>query len=247
MEITLNFELAQPGIPSDYRRIFISFIKKALSEVQDGRYLEKFYHDTQTKNFCFNVLMPKPVFQKEQIVLQANRIRMQVRASDRDNTGLILMGAFINQKHKRFPLPVGNSMVLAALGQKPSEQIKGEKLLLRTAAGSGIVVRDHDRETNRDTYHTVEEADFNDQLEDCLKRQVLELGFPPEKAEAIRCRMVKGEKLVVRHYGQMIDISKGFLQLAGPLDVLQMLYDVGLGSRHSSGYGVCTLVSDQLF
>ena len=50
MKISINFSLDKAEIPTkDYRRIFASIIKNALSRYMDGQLFEKFYKDTKQK------------------------------------------------------------------------------------------------------------------------------------------------------------------------------------------------------
>lgn len=52
MKFQLTFSLDKPEIPTkDYRRIFASIIKNALSRYMDGQLFEKFYKDTKQKDF----------------------------------------------------------------------------------------------------------------------------------------------------------------------------------------------------
>lgn len=50
MKFQLTFSLDKAEIPTkDYRRIFASIIKNALSRYMDGQLFEKFYKDTKQK------------------------------------------------------------------------------------------------------------------------------------------------------------------------------------------------------
>ena len=51
MKFQLTFSLDKAEIPTkDYRRIFASIIKNALSRYMDGQLFEKFYKDTETSS-----------------------------------------------------------------------------------------------------------------------------------------------------------------------------------------------------
>ena len=57
MKFQLTFSLDKPEIPTkDYRRIFASIIKNALSRYMDGQLFEKFYKDTKQKDFTWSVI-----------------------------------------------------------------------------------------------------------------------------------------------------------------------------------------------
>ena len=77
MKFQLTFSLDKPEIPTkDYRRIFASIIKNALSRYMDGQLLEKFYKDTKQKDFTWSVIFNKPEFSGEGIKLGKNEIKI---------------------------------------------------------------------------------------------------------------------------------------------------------------------------
>ena len=77
MKFQLTFSLDKPEIPTkDYRRIFASIIKNALSRYMDGQLFEKFYKDTKQKDFTWSVIFNKPEFSGEGIKLGKNEIKM---------------------------------------------------------------------------------------------------------------------------------------------------------------------------
>lgn len=77
MKFQLTFSLDKPEIPTkDYRRIFASIIKNALSRYMDGQLFEKFYKDTKQKDFTWSVIFNKPDFSGEGIKLGKNEIKM---------------------------------------------------------------------------------------------------------------------------------------------------------------------------
>jgi len=63
------------------------------------------------------------------------------------------------------------------------------------------VVREHDRETNRDIYYSCEDEGYADRLEQALKTQAEMAGFPETSVESIKLHSVAGRKIVVKYYG----------------------------------------------
>ena len=53
MRFYLTFELEKSSLPKDYRRIILSYIKKSLTEILDGRYYSQYFKDNIQKDFCF--------------------------------------------------------------------------------------------------------------------------------------------------------------------------------------------------
>ena len=87
MKFQLTFSLDKAEIPTkDYRRIFASIIKNALSRYMDGQLFEKFYKDTKQKDFTWSVIFNKPDFSGEGIKLGKNE------KTKSDCVGHIIMG-----------------------------------------------------------------------------------------------------------------------------------------------------------
>ena len=70
MRFYLTFELEKSSLPKDYRRIILSYIKKSLTEILDGRYYSQYFKDNIQKDFCFSLKLPKAKFTKDDIILE---------------------------------------------------------------------------------------------------------------------------------------------------------------------------------
>lgn len=87
MKFQLNFMLKEPFFSTrDYRRVFTSIIKSALSEYREGEKFEKYYNASDQKDFTWCVLFNKPKFGKEYISLEGCDVRMILSTYDRKNT-----------------------------------------------------------------------------------------------------------------------------------------------------------------
>ena len=247
MRLELNFELGQPIFDVEYRKVLISFLKKSLSEANGGIYFDRFYKDTTAKPFAFSVIFDKPNFQKNKITLGSERIKVIFSASDHNKQSMILYSAFIGQKNRALPLAFNNSMVLKSIKEKKTEKIFSNKVIFRTVLGSGLCVRDHNKETNLDKYFTFEDEEFQEKLQTVLVSQASRAGFESSVAQNIRCKPLKCQKTVVKHYGCYIPISMGMFQVEADPQLLQYFYEAGTASRHSSGFGVVELVAQDLF
>ena len=97
MRFTLTLELEKSSFPIDYRSIVLSFIKNAISKCNDGKYYDRFFKDTNQKDYCFSVILPKSRFTKDEIKLENNKLKILFSTGDAEKTGLILFNAFILQ------------------------------------------------------------------------------------------------------------------------------------------------------
>lgn len=245
MRVQLMFDLEKNSLPSDNRAIFVSFLKKTLEMAHDGYFFDQYFGGTKKKDYTFAIILDKPKFEGEKIHLRTPRLKMIFSADDRNRTGLIFSMAFINMLYKRFPLPDGNAMTLKKVIPVKEEIIVSNRVMFRTIIGSGMVVREHFRETNRDKYHVIGEADFEEQARQSLIRQATEAGFPKSLTENIVFHAVTGKKVVSRLYDVMIDISALTFVVEAEPKILQYFYQAGFSSRCGMGYGM-TQVLEQL-
>lgn len=246
MRFSLTFKLDKPSFPMEYRRIVISYIKNAISECNKGKYYEKFFKDSNQKDYCFSVVLPKSRFNKDQIELENNELKILFSTADTQKTGLILFSAFLEQKNKVYPLPNDNSMILKSVVNQKQELLSNSRAIFKTSIGSGVCVRDHKREENKDFYYVFDDEKFREKIYQIVKNQVIKAGFSEKEAKEIVINPVQCKKVVVKHYRRYIDISTGIFEIQANSDILQHFYDVGIGSRKSSGFGMLDLVTQDL-
>lgn len=247
MKLELNFILKNLELPLDYRKIMISFIKKSLTEANGGEYFDRFYKDTIAKSFSFSIVLSRPDFQKEKIILAKPQLKVSFSAVDLDKVALIMYSAFIAQKNKSFPLPYRNEMKLVSIHEKKTEKIVTNKVIFRTSLGSGLCIRDHVREQNVDNYYVYNDDLFLEKLKIVLINQAFRSGFAKNKAENLKCKPLNCKIVPVKHYNRFIPISTGLFQFEAEADLLQYFYDAGMGSRHSAGFGLLELIAQDLF
>lgn len=238
MRFKLEFSTDKPELPIEYRKLILSFIKNALSKSVNGDLLGKYYTDTNTKDFTWTLIVKRPHFTKEKLEFEGNRFSVIFSAGDRNQTGMYLMLAFLNQKHKKYPTEEGNCITLKSIVQLPQYEIRDNTARFSTMPGSSIIVREHDRATNRDRYYTCIEEGYQDKFEQALRNQALIAGFSEQTVEEIKVRSVTGRKVVVRHYDVYIDASIMEFALSAPSYVLQHFYLQGICGRKSSGFGM---------
>lgn len=240
----LDFIIDRSELNADYRRCILSFIKNALSNSVNGNLLERFYKDTNTKDFSWAMIVAKPQFTKEKFQFADNKFSLVFSTDDRMQSGMYLMLAFLNQKNKRYPAEEGNYFTLKNIVQLDQKEIRGTTVRFVSMPGSSIVVREHDRETNRDTYYSCEDEGYPDKLEQALKTQAEMAGFSEEAVESIKLHCVTGRKVVVKHYGVYLDATIADFTVSGKNEILQCFYQNGVCSRRSSGFGMLEILEE---
>lgn len=243
MRLQLLFDLEKPLLPRDFRMLFIAYLKNALTQYGKGQCFELYFGSARMKDYSFSVVLPKPAFKGEVIELKNKNTEMLFTANDRHKTGLIFFSAFIQQKNKRFPLPDGNAMRLKKINLLREQLIMSPKVIFKTTRGSGLVIRKHDRETNKDRYFTFQDEGFDAQAKEVLSVQARAAGFSEETAGCIHLRPIQCKKVVVKQFGLYIDVTVGVFEMEATPELLQYFYQAGLGSRKSQGTGMVDLVA----
>ena len=242
MRFYLTFELEKSSLPKDYRRIILSYIKKSLTEILDGRYYSQYFKDNIQKDFCFSLKLPKAKFTKDEIILEDNSIKVLFTSDDRQKTGLLLQQAFMKQKNKKFLIPNQNSITLKQIHQQREQKITSSKVIFKTY---GLCIRDHNKETNKDNHYVYSDEKFNEQLKVVLKNQISQTGFSKDIVDSIKFSPINCKKVLVKHYDTYVDTTVGSFLLEGNPLLLQYLYDVGMGSRNTM-FGYLDLVTQDL-
>ncbi len=245
MRLELLMTLDRPILPKSYSKLFLAYLKNTISNWKQGQCFEHYFGGTKIKDYSFSVILSKPVFKEEVIELANEKIKMIFTADDRHQTGLVFFAAFIQQKNKRFLLPEGNAISLKKINPLREELIMSPKVVFKTITGSGLVVRQHDNETNRDRYFTFQDEGFDTRVKEVLSAQAKEAGFSEEIAQNIGLSPIQCKKVVVKQFGVYIDATVGVFEIAAAPEVLQYFYQAGVGSRHSQGFGTVDILSQE--
>lgn len=244
MRFCLNFKVEKHRFPKDYRRMILSYIKKSLSEILDGVYIEKYFKDNIQKDFSFSVKFPQnSKFTKDEIILGNLNVEVLFTTSDRQKTGLILQQAFLKQKYKIFKISNQNSIQLTSIKRVTNQKIINSKAIFRTY---GLCVRNHSKDYNgKDIYYVYNDEKFNEQLKIVLGNQAKTAGFRKNIVDDIQFTPLNCKKVLAEHYNTLIDITVGSFLLEGNPQFIQYLYDTGLGSRNSC-FGYLDLITQEI-
>lgn len=241
MKILLQFKLKNNKLPIDYRRVILSFFKKALSEIADGKYYEKYYFKPERRNFSFAVNLPNPKFSKSEITLGKNEFRITFSTSDK-MTGFVFMSAFIKQKGNNFSAPLGNVFILTNISQIGDKTASSSTALVKML--SPLCIREHSRDENKNSYYSVASESFEKKANKIIQEQLIESGFDDERVKGFFIKPLNSKKTVVFHYGNYIECSLGEFVLNGDKAIINYLLQSGIGSRKSAGFGLPILVAE---
>lgn len=245
MRLEVRFELNKPELPKDNKSIWISLIKNVLSNCADGRYYDKYYNGTSPKDFSFSIIMSHPKFVENRIALDSNMVKMIFSADNRGKTGLIFFAAFLESKNIFFPLPDGNGMVLKSVSMLKEHHITETQALFKTVVGGGVVVRDHNQETNKDKFYTYNEPNFMKALKVVMDNELSYAGFSEYLINDLDIEVISCKKVLVKQYGIYVDTNVGVFKIKGNAGILNYLYQAGLGSKRSMGFGLLDFIAEE--
>ncbi len=238
MRLNLKFQLDKNEINTEYRRAFMSYIKGALTELEKGIFFDKLYGDSiDRRNFTFAVKLSNPKFTKnsDTIQLETNQVEMNISTND-SMTLIIMNNAFINMLNRNVKFS-NSSITLKKINTIGNKTIPEGDLFIKMM--SPLCIRDRDKEENSEYYYSVSNDKFKEKFTEIVSSQLIKEGFSEDKAK-VSIVPVQARKTVVTHYGQKIECSIGNFILRGDRKVLQYLYDCGVGSRKSAGFGMFT-------
>jgi CRISPR-associated endoribonuclease Cas6 len=231
------------NIPLEYRSIFMHFLKNCLDGANDGKYYNEYYSGTKTKNFTFAIFFDRPKFGKKDIELSSNRVKMIFSTSDK-LTGYIFYSSFLEKKQKKILLKNDNFMILKNVTKIAEAIVKNNRILV--TMNSPLVIRNHNRENNKDYYYSFLNEFFDNETKGVLKHQLECQGFNDKYLEEIKIIPIKCKKVIVKHYNCYIEASVGNFLIEGNPAVLTYLMQAGVGSRKSEGFGMMELLTENV-
>ena len=246
MRLELVLELEKNELPLDNKSIWIHFIKDVMSNVNDKKYYDRFF-STKAQNYTFSVILNKPEFinkpKLKKIRLSSNTVKMIFSSDDRNITGWIFYTAFLERKGTSVSFDKGkNSMKLISVFRKKEPEIKETCAIFMTVTGGGMLIRKHNRETNKDYYVTERDDDFIEETEKILRNQADIAGFSETTAKTLKFIPLEMKSVPVLQYKTWTYVNMGTFALEGDPELLQYFYKAGVGSKRSMGYGMVELL-----
>ncbi|TEB05982.1 CRISPR associated protein Cas6 [Pelotomaculum schinkii] len=240
MRMKLQYELQNCTLDLDYRRMFLSFIKKSLEESDNKFYQEMYVSSLKTKRFTFSVQLYRAKYMENSVLLEEPKFDVLLSTAD---YGIFLRfyNAFLRQKNISFPVKHENVMKLSKIFLENEITITLEEMLISLA--SPLVVREHIRETNKDNYYIHSDEKFLSCLKAIIKNDLeghellTETMVDELEVESVACKFV-----LVKAFGSRIPASLGKFRLKGDKRLLKYLYDCGMGSRRGEGFGMFSLM-----
>ena len=232
MRINFEITLKKNELPFDYRKGFISLIKKAL-EFEDRILLDKYYKNKMQKPFTFSVYFPglrgksteNDFYVGEKAILNFSS----------NNPDLVVAIRNGMRKIKSFPLFYNEATYISSFLDR-NVKIQTGKARFKTK--SPLLVN---MKGNNLKYLIPGEDEFNEAFAFNLKTTARNfLGINDLEYELTP---VFWKRKVVTHYNQNMSGVQGEFILETRPEVLQLIYDIGFGVRRSQGFGMLDIIN----
>lgn len=254
MRVTFDFKMSGETIPKDYRRGIASIIKSALEQSNSDLY--KFYYSGKfiSKPLTFGIYFPYGVKPYGEYFKTGNKFRLKISSSSYDLISYIYNG-LISKRKSSFKLFENEVELISCDLLKPLKILEKETLfksispLLVINKGSQIV---KNFETNNvrekpiayPKYLIPGEEGFDEGLNFSVKECALKFLGISEEFE-FNYDIVEFNKMPVWHYNQWMSAFNCVIKIRSRPEILQMIYDIGIGVRRSQGFGMLEVLYDR--
>lgn len=238
MKIRIDAKLENKKLPIDNRPAFVSFLKHSFQDGNDGLY-EKYYgKKIIAKNFCFAVKLDNPLFHKNEVELNDKNVVITIHTNSFED-GIDIYNSLLRQRGIAYPFPENNTFIVQGVKISNHALISTNEVNIKML--SPMLVRCH--ENNKDCYLAYNENDFNKYFLMSAYNSFKAVGNAQTKDEMLTIEPLSPKKTVVNTFGNKITGNLGIYRLTGSIDSLNFLYQIGLGSRRSQGFGLFEIVS----
>lgn len=236
MKIIVSAKLDKPELNIDHRPEMLSFLKNAFIKSNNDLY-EKYYGNLKTrkKNFCFSEKLDSPQFNDDIINFKSNNIVITIYTYNFED-GIDIYNSILAQKNIRYPFPDGNGFTVYNVKLSNHKQIN--KNMLHIKMYSPLLVRCH--ENGKDYYVPFDSPDFKKYFKMSVENYFLSENLPYD--HSIDICPINPKKTVVTTFGNKITANIGVYQLIGSTEVLNVLYQSGIGARRSQGFGLFEII-----
>lgn len=234
MKLKVYLSLDNSVINLDYRKNVLHVLKSALETLGEP-VLEKYYKDTITKPFTFNVVLNRPTMSHsvKMITMKSNEIILNFSCLSEAFSDFY--DGFYNLKETGREFHFGFDTIAKV---KKIEIVKTSAITANTCTYSikaPICCRKHERDYTY--YYTPDDAEFEDTFYYVLGRQLSEAGFSTKEIESVKLVGTNHKNVYILFYDFSIKSFIGTITLSGPSKILNYLSEVGILSKHSAGFG----------
>ncbi|MBL7574520.1 CRISPR-associated endoribonuclease Cas6 [Peptoniphilus asaccharolyticus DSM 20463] len=240
MRFKIDLLLNKDEILKDKNRIFISLFKTILLESDEQTYHELYDKGkTERKDFTFSINMPKCKFNRETISIPEKKISLFFSAADL-KLGIAFYNAFIRAKGKVIKYK-DLELKIVNIALHKEVVFTTNSTVFRTS--SPIVIREHNKDTNKDWYYDLSTEEGYKLFIESLKNQVL-LDLPGSEYDLneFKVEVISNKTVKVKHYGIEVLSNLATFKVTAKPYILSYMLNAGVGSFKSAGFGMLTVV-----
>ncbi|MDF1612359.1 CRISPR-associated endoribonuclease Cas6 [Stygiobacter electus] len=234
MRITLDYEITPDVIPKNNGRAFISLIKKLIQET-DPLLFKDYYNQHKLKPFTFGTYFPQLQGNENDKLKVGNIVKLNFSTSSLQLTTNIYNGF---REVKEHTWQNNSSTILfkpIRAFLQPNKKIDREEITVKTL--SPLLVNNIG-DSNK--FLLPGEEGFKEGLEfsvrECAKEFLNDNSDFPFEFE------VKAWKRRVLYHYKKMPSTTGIFTIKSKPEILQMIYDVGIGVHRSQGFGLLEVV-----
>lgn len=231
MRLKINLEFKEKKIDKDFRVKFLSLFKKSL-QLNSEELFQKYYKNSNEKLFTYSVNLGKLKFGKDFIEMDDDKGTLYFSTYDYE-IAIDFYNSFLKSLHKEFKF--GDNCVYMRNISMVKERILTENRVIFKLV-SPLVIREHNKETNKDWYLTID----TDRGIEILKKN-LKFNLPNifgdkivKDIDEMIIKPINFKKTVVLNKGQMIESSLGNVEVIASPYLLDYLYKAGISTSKSS-------------
>jgi len=221
-------------IPSDYRRGLVSLLKEAIQKEDFKFFLE--YYKPEKKNtpkpFTFSTFIPNVVSKDKSLSFSSDIIKLNFSTNDIEFFTKTYNGLL---KIVEFPFYSYKIKIEKIFYEKPYI-IKENRIKFKTL--SPVLLRDHEN------YNRLYLLPNNPKYSEQLKYSIFSIAkrFLGIENFEINIQILSYKPVYFFHYRELIQGADMILIIETLPKILQLLYDIGIGSRRSEGFGMLKVV-----
>ena len=234
MRLTLDYEMSTDVIPKNYGRGFISLIKKII-ENTDPLLFNDYYNQHKLKPFTFGTYFPQLQGSEKDKLKVGNKVKVNFSTSSLQLGTNIYNGFLKVKKHTWHHNSSSITFSPTKAFLHNIKKIKREEVTFKTL--SPILVNN---KGDSNEFLLPGEGGFLEGLEFSVRECAKE--FLNDSSEfSFEIEVSGWRRRVLYHYKKMPS-TIGIFTIKSKSEILQMIYDIGLGVHRSQGFGLLEVV-----
>lgn len=245
MRLKLTFKGNEPfNLTRDYRRFFISLLKRTF---QASELDENIYNKKEYKPYTFSVWLGKE-FEIEKEIKNCDTLSLLFSSG-----GPVIITNFYNGaltlKKQGGMLFNKHNLTITEILLLPYQKINASSVLFKTI---GVSVLNDPTADKKDfkKWYIIPDDDLEKFNKCLLQRTNSRYQYITQKAGVQQIRLVllpefPIKETIVEHYGGYVRGFRGIFKLEGSPEILQFVYDYGLGIRTGQGFGLLEIIKQE--